>query len=188
MTRSISETVARANLRAGTTDARPATITFAIGETSLGNMLIARRSAGICAILFGDDRDALAADLALRFPKAKLVQDRGALAGDLARLSRFVEKPAEGLDLPLDIGGTPFQRRVWDALRTIPAGVTMTYTDVASRIGAPKAVRAVARACAANPLALAVPCHRVVRSGGGLAGYRWGIERKRALLAREAQA
>lgn len=170
----------------GTAAAAPDMITFANGDTPLGTMLVARRRAGVCAILFADDGDALEADLAQRFPKVTLVKDADALADDLAAVSRSVGSPADALDLALDIGGTPFQRRVWETLRTIPAGKTMSYAEVAYRIGAPKAVRGVARACAANPLALAVPCHRVVRSDGGLGGYRWGIARKRALLAREA--
>ena len=163
-------------------------IAFAIGESSLGQILVARSTRGVCAILIGTDKDELEADLAARFPGARLSHDESALRADLKKVIRFVDKPASGLDLPLDLRGTPFQRRVWTALRAIPASTTTTYTDVAQRIGAPRAVRAVASACAANPLALAVPCHRVMRNDGSLAGYRWGVERKRALINKEAAA
>ena len=127
-------------------------------------------------------------DLAARFPEAKLVPDKAVVLDDLAKVTRFEDKPTEGLGLLLDLRGTPFQRRVWEALRTIPVGTTVTYHELANSIGAPNAVRAVAGACAANPIALAVPCHRVVGSDGDLTGYYWGIERKRELIKKEATA
>jgi AraC family transcriptional regulator of adaptative response/methylated-DNA-[protein]-cysteine methyltransferase len=160
-------------------------IHFAVGACSLGSILVARAERGVCAILLGDDPEALVRDLQDRFPRAELVGGDDAFEHLVATVVGFVEAPRLGLDLPLDVRGTAFQRRVWEALRTIPAGHRATYTEIAARIGAPGAVRAVAGACAANPLAVAIPCHRVVRSDGGLAGYRWGVERKRALLERE---
>jgi len=171
--------------RAGGTDQD---IRFAIGECSLGAILVAQSERGVCAILFGDDPDALARDLQDRFPKANLIGGDHAFEQLVATVVGFVEAPAIGLDLPLDVRGTAFQQRVWQALRDIPAGATVSYSEIARRIGSPSAVRAVAGACAANLLAVAIPCHRVVRNDGGLSGYRWGVERKRALLAREAQA
>lgn len=161
-------------------------ILFAIGECSLGSILVAQSDRGVCAILIGDDPDALVRNLQDRFPRARLIGGDGDFERHVAQVVGFVEAPSLGLDLPLDVRGTAFQQRVWQALRAIPAGTTATYAQVAARIGAPNAVRAVAQACAANPLAVAIPCHRVVRRDGGLAGYRWGVERKRALLEREA--
>lgn len=161
----------------------------AIGDSALGLVLVARSAAGISAVLLGDDRDALRHDLQRRFPGATLVEGDAALTALAARVIQMVESPArdvDGLELPLDPRGTAFQRTVWQALREIPAGSTATYTEIASRIGMPRSVRAVAQACAANALAVVVPCHRVVRSDGGLSGYRWGVQRKRALLDREA--
>lgn len=163
-------------------------IRFAIGECSLGSILIATSERGVCAILLGDDPEALVRDLQDRFAKANFIGGDADFEQLVAKVVGYVEAPALGLDLPLDIRGTAFQQRVWQALREIPAGATASYTDIANRIGAPKAVRAVAQACAANALAVAIPCHRVVRNDGGLSGYRWGVERKRALLAREASA
>jgi len=163
-----------------------ASIQFAVGECSLGSILVAATDMGVCAILLGDDPEALVRDLEARFPKARLVGGDRDFERMVARVVGFVEAPALGLDLPLDVRGTAFQQRVWQALRDIPAGSTASYTDIARRIGAPKAVRGVAQACAANAIAVAIPCHRVVRSNGALAGYRWGVERKRALLEREA--
>jgi AraC family transcriptional regulator of adaptative response/methylated-DNA-[protein]-cysteine methyltransferase len=163
-------------------------IRFAIGQCSLGAILVARSERGVCAILMGDDPDVLVRDLQDRFARARLVGGDAAFEQWVAQVVGFVEAPRTGLHLPLDVRGTIFQQRVWQALRDIPSGQTASYTEIASRIGAPKAVRAVAQACAANPLAVAIPCHRVVRSDGGLSGYRWGVERKRALLEREAQA
>jgi AraC family transcriptional regulator of adaptative response/methylated-DNA-[protein]-cysteine methyltransferase len=171
--------------RAGGTDTD---IKFAIGECSLGSILVAATEHGVCAILLGDDPDELAHDLERRFSHARLIGADPAFEGLVARVVGLVEKPSAGLDLPLDIRGTAFQRRVWEALRAIPAGATASYAEIASAIGAPRAVRAVAQACAANALAVAIPCHRVVRTDGDISGYRWGVERKRALLAREASA
>jgi AraC family transcriptional regulator of adaptative response/methylated-DNA-[protein]-cysteine methyltransferase len=162
-------------------------IRFAIGECSLGSILVAASEIGVCAILIGDDPDALAHDLQDRFPRAKLIGGDAAFERLVAKVVGLVEAPAVGLDLPLDVRGTAFQQRVWQALRDIPAGRTLSYADLARRIGAPKSVRAVAQACGANPLAVAIPCHRVVRNDGALAGYRWGVERKRALLERETR-
>ncbi len=170
--------------RKGGTNAQ---IRFAIGECSLGAILVACSERGVCAILLGDDADALARDLQDRFPQASLIGGDGEFERLVARVVGFVEAPQLGLDLPLDVRGTAFQQRVWQALREIPAGKTASYSDVATRIGAPKSVRAVAQACAANRLAVAIPCHRVVRNDGALSGYRWGVERKRALLEREAK-
>ena len=164
-----------------------ADIRFAIGECTLGSILVARSELGVCAILLGDDPDTLARDLQDRFPHATLTGDDPEFEQLVARVVGFVEAPAHGLDLPLDVQGTAFQQRVWRALREIPAGSTASYAEIASRIGSPKAVRAVAQACAANALAVAIPCHRVVRNHGGLSGYRWGVERKRELLQREAR-
>lgn len=161
------------------------TIRFAISECSLGPILVACSELGVCAILFGDDRDALAGELREQFPRADLIGGDEDFAQIVAKVIAFVERPATGLDLPLDIAGTAFQQRVWQALREIPAGATASYTDVAQKIGAPKSVRAVAQACAANKIAVAIPCHRVIRNDGGLSGYRGGIARKRALLERE---
>jgi AraC family transcriptional regulator of adaptative response/methylated-DNA-[protein]-cysteine methyltransferase len=163
-------------------------IQFAVGECSLGSILVARSAKGVCAILLGDDPDALVRDLQDRFPQATLVGGDGAFEKVVAKVIGFVEAPALGLDLPLDVRGTAFQQRVWRALREIPAGSTVSYRDIASRIGAPQAVRAVAQACAANSLAVAIPCHRVVRTDGNLSGYRWGVERKRSLLDKEGVA
>jgi AraC family transcriptional regulator of adaptative response/methylated-DNA-[protein]-cysteine methyltransferase len=163
-------------------------LSFAVRASVLGQILVARSVAGVCAILIGDDQATLEEDLAARFPNARLVMDAQVVGDDLAKLIDFLEAPSQGLDLPLDVRGTAFQRRVWEALRTIPAGTTISYADLARRIDAPGAVRAVAGACAGNPIALAVPCHRVVRSDGALSGYRWGVGRKRALLQSEAAA
>ncbi|MFD1300773.1 bifunctional DNA-binding transcriptional regulator/O6-methylguanine-DNA methyltransferase Ada [Methylobacterium marchantiae] len=161
------------------------TIRFAIGQCALGAILVAATAKGVCAILLGDDPDILARDLQDRFPKAELIGGERAFEAWMAQVVGFVEAPASGLDLPLDIGGTAFQQRVWEALRRIPVGTTATYADIAQAIGAPAATRAVARACGANHIAVAIPCHRVVRSDGSLSGYRWGVERKRELLVRE---
>lgn len=163
-----------------------ASIRFAVGECSLGSILIAATDKGICSIMFGDDPELLMRDLQDRFPAANLIGADAGFERVVADVVGLVESPTRGLDLPLDVRGTAFQRRVWQALREIPVGTTATYADVAHRIGAPSAVRAVARACASNPIAVAIPCHRVVRRDGALSGYRWGVERKRALLEREA--
>jgi AraC family transcriptional regulator of adaptative response/methylated-DNA-[protein]-cysteine methyltransferase len=163
-----------------------AEIRFAIGECSLGSILVAQSEIGICAILLGNDPDLLARDLQDRFPRASLIGGDTEFEQLVARVVGFVETPAIGLDLPLDVRGTAFQQRVWEALREIPVGETASYSAVAARIGAPGSVRAVAQACGANALAVAIPCHRVVRSDGSVSGYRWGVERKIALLDREA--
>jgi AraC family transcriptional regulator, regulatory protein of adaptative response / methylated-DNA-[protein]-cysteine methyltransferase len=160
-------------------------IRFAVGECSLGSILVARGKRGICAILLGDDPDTLARDLQDRFPRAELIGGDAAFEALVARVVGFVESPALGLDLPLDVRGTAFQQRVWQALRAIPVGETASYAEIARRIGAPNSARAVAQACGANSLAVAIPCHRVVRNDGALSGYRWGVERKCALLERE---
>lgn len=160
-------------------------IRFAVGECSMGSILVARSERGVCAILLGDDPDGLARELQDRFPRAELIGGDGDFEALVARVVGFVESPALGLDLPLDVRGTAFQQRVWQALASIPPGETASYAEVARRIGAARSVRAVAQACGANALAVAIPCHRVVRSDGALSGYRWGVERKRALLARE---
>jgi len=163
------------------------TIRYATGACTLGVVLVAASEAGVCAILLGDEADALAQDLAKRFPKAHIIEGDKAFAKLLGQVIAHVEAPQTALTLPLDVRGTAFQQRVWAALREIPAGSTATYADVARRIGKPNAVRAVAGACGANPLAVAIPCHRVIGSDGRLAGYRWGLDRKRKLLDRESK-
>ena len=168
--------------RAGGVDAR---IEFAIGESSLGAILVARRQRGVCAISLGDDADALLRELQDRFPRAELIGGDPSFEALVAQVVGLIEQPNLGIDLPLDVRGTAFQQRVWQALRQIPAGETASYAQIAQRIGSPKSVRAVAHACASNTLAVAIPCHRVVRSDGALSGYRWGVERKRELLSRE---
>jgi AraC family transcriptional regulator, regulatory protein of adaptative response / methylated-DNA-[protein]-cysteine methyltransferase len=160
-------------------------IRFAVGQCSLGAILVAATDKGVCAIEFGDDAEALVRGLQDRFPKAQLLGGDQHFDQLVAKVVGFVEAPAQGLDLPLDIRGTAFQQRVWKAIRAIPAGGTASYRDLAKRLGAPKAVRAVAQACAANGIAVAIPCHRVVRTDGSTSGYRWGVARKRALLTRE---
>ncbi|MFA5956609.1 bifunctional DNA-binding transcriptional regulator/O6-methylguanine-DNA methyltransferase Ada [Hyphomicrobium sp.] len=159
---------------------------FAFGQCMLGDILVAASAKGIAAILIGDDRDRLIADLRKIFPNAELATGDRQFEKTVARVVGLVDRPERPADLPLDIRGTAFQQRVWKALQEIPLGTTETYTDVANRLGNPKAVRAVARACATNPLAIVVPCHRVVRVDGSMAGFRWGIERKRMLIEREA--
>lgn len=163
-------------------------IRFAVGDCSLGVVLVAQSDKGICAILLGADPEALVRELQDRFPRAELLGGDADFERGVAAVVRFVDAPDTGLKLPLDVRGTVFQQRVWQALRAIPAGATASYADIARRIGAPRSARAVAQACAANALAVAIPCHRVVRTDGALSGYRWGIERKRALLARERRA
>ena len=162
-----------------------ARIAFAIAACSLGALLVARSQRGLCAIALGDDPDVLLRELQDRFPRAELVGGDAAFEQLVAQVVGLIEAPRLGLDLPLDIRGTAFQQRVWDALRKVPAGETVSYAEIAARIGSPRAVRAVAQACAANVLAVAIPCHRVVRSDGGVSGYRWGVARKQALLERE---
>lgn len=163
-------------------------IRFAVAECSLGSILVAQSDRGICAILLGDEPDELARDMQDRFPNANFKGGDKEFEKLVAKVISFVETPGIGLDLPLDVRGTAFQQRVWQALRKVPAGKTVSYSELAERIGAPKAVRAVAGACAANKIAVAIPCHRVVRNDGDISGYRWGVERKRTLLKREANA
>ncbi|MFO0908113.1 MAG: bifunctional DNA-binding transcriptional regulator/O6-methylguanine-DNA methyltransferase Ada [Isosphaeraceae bacterium] len=161
------------------------TIHHAVGLSTLGHVLVAATSSGICAIFLGNDPDFLIGELRERFPRAILAAAESEFAEVVAQVIAFVEEPQRGINLPLDIRGTAFQRRVWEALRAIPLGQTTSYAQIAEAIGHPSATRAVAQACAANPIALAIPCHRVVRSDGSLSGYRWGVERKDELLRRE---
>ena len=165
-------------------------VRFAVGQCSLGAVLVGATEKGICAITLGDDAEDLLRDLQARFPQATLIGGDAQFESTVANVVALVETPARGLDLPLDIRGTAFQRRVWEALRAIPSGTTAPYADIAELIGSPQAVRAVAGACASNNIAVAIPCHRVVRKSGALTdgGYRWGIARKQALLAREKRA
>ncbi|MFJ2981725.1 MULTISPECIES: bifunctional DNA-binding transcriptional regulator/O6-methylguanine-DNA methyltransferase Ada [unclassified Pseudomonas] len=162
-----------------------ATLHFAVGQCSLGAILVAQSEKGICAILLGDDPERLLEQLQDQFPNARLVGGNADYERVVAEVVGFVEAPALGLNLPLDVQGTAFQERVWQALREVPLGCRVSYSEIAERIGAPNAVRAVAMACAANRIAVAIPCHRVVRRDGDISGYRWGVERKRQLLARE---
>ena len=171
--------------RAGGVDAR---IEFAIGESSLGAILVARSQRGVCAISLGDDADLLLRELQDRFPRAELVGGDTGFERLVAQVVGMIEQPNLGIDLPLDVRGTAFQQRVWQALGQIPPGQTASYAQIAQRIGSPTSVRAVAQACASNTLAVAIPCHRVVRSDGALSGYRWGVERKRELLLRENES
>ncbi|MFL6657232.1 MAG: bifunctional DNA-binding transcriptional regulator/O6-methylguanine-DNA methyltransferase Ada [Massilia sp.] len=166
---------------------RGAVIRFAIGACSLGAILVAATDKGICAILMGDDPGQLARDLQDRFPAAELHGALPEFEATVAKVVALVERPALGLDLPLDVRGTAFQQRVWEALRAIPSGATVSYAELAERVGLASGARAVAGACAANPVAVAIPCHRVVRNDGALSGYRWGVERKRTLLERERE-
>jgi AraC family transcriptional regulator of adaptative response/methylated-DNA-[protein]-cysteine methyltransferase len=161
------------------------TIRFAVAQCSLGALLVAATPRGLCAISLGDDPETLVHELQDRFPKAELTGADAEFERWVAQVVGFVESPRVGLSLPLDVRGTAFQQRVWQALRDVPAGEVASYSDIAERIGSPRAVRAVAQACASNTLAVAIPCHRIVRHDGGLSGYRWGVERKRALLAHE---
>jgi len=161
-------------------------ISVTIARTSLGLALVAQTTRGVAAILLGDDRAELQREIRERFPDAQLVD---AKANDVvAKVVALIDAPSTRFDAPLDLRGTDFQRKVWKSLREIPAGSTATYAAIAQRIGRPTASRAVAQACGANPVAVAVPCHRVIRADGGLSGYRWGVERKRELLDREAKS
>jgi AraC family transcriptional regulator, regulatory protein of adaptative response / methylated-DNA-[protein]-cysteine methyltransferase len=164
-----------------------ADIKFAVGECSLGSILVACSDKGVCAIMLGDDPDALVREIQDRFPNANLIGGNAAFEALVARVVGFVEAPRLGLDLPLDIRGSAFQQRVWQALREIPVGETASYAEIARRIGAPASARAVAHACADNKIAVAIPCHRVMRNDGALSGYRWGVARKRALLENERE-
>ena len=161
-------------------------IRFAVGDCSLGKILIAATEQGVCAILLGDHQESLVRDLKDRFPHANLVGGDPEFDALAAKAIGLVEAPTKAVDLPLDIRGTAFQQKIWNVIRKIPAGATTSYGQIANSVGSPGAARAIAGACAANPLAVAVPCHRVVRRDGSLSGYRWGVERKRALLQREA--
>jgi AraC family transcriptional regulator of adaptative response/methylated-DNA-[protein]-cysteine methyltransferase len=171
--------------RAGGKDA---VIRFALGQCSLGAILVAATERGVCAISLGDDPEELLRELQDRFPQAELIGGDRDFERLVAKVVGLIERPAKGADLPLDIRGTAFQQRVWAALARIPAGKTLSYGELAKRVGMPSAVRAVASACAANKLAVAIPCHRVLRHDGAISGYRWGVARKRALLDREARA
>jgi AraC family transcriptional regulator of adaptative response/methylated-DNA-[protein]-cysteine methyltransferase len=163
-------------------------IHFAIGECALGSILVAKSERGVCAVLIGDDPTRLVCDLQDQFPIAELIGAESGYEDMVAKVIGLIEAPGVGLDLPLDIRGTAFQRRVWKALQQIPVGSTASYTEIAKRIGMPKAARAVAKACGANSLAVVIPCHRVIRNDGALSGYRWGMERKRTLLDKEMRA
>lgn len=176
----------KSNLRnpVGTAEA----VRFAIGECWLGSILVAASGKGVCAILLGDDPAALMRDLRTRFAHARFASTDKELATSLAHVVRWIETPGQTFDLPLDLRGTPFQRRVWAALRDVPPGSTASYAEISVRIGEPQAARAVAQACAANAIAVAIPCHRIRRADGSLSGYRWGATRKRTLLDREASA
>ena len=165
-----------------------ATIRFAIARSSLGSILVAATDKGVCAISIGNKPDELLRDLEDTFPKAQLIGGDDGFDALVAKVVGFIEAPRRGLDLPLDIRGTAFQEQVWQALRDIPPGETRTYSEIAERIGRPRAVRAVAQACASNRIAVAIPCHRVIRTDGALSGYRWGVERKENLLDREREA
>ncbi len=165
-----------------------AVIEFATTKTAFATILIARSGQGVCFVLLGDTAAELYAALQQRQPNAQLIKDEQALAPYLKKVTDFLDAPQTPLDFPLDIQGSDFQKNVWAILQTIPMGQTLSYSDVAERLHKPKAVRAVANACAANPLALVIPCHRILRADGGISGYRWGVERKRALLAKERQA
>jgi AraC family transcriptional regulator, regulatory protein of adaptative response / methylated-DNA-[protein]-cysteine methyltransferase len=160
-------------------------LSYAIGECALGRVLVARSANGVCAILIGADHDELEADLVARFPHATLVANEALVHDDLVKVIRFVGTPGEGLHLTLEMRGTPLQRRVWEKLRSISVGRTITYMELARWISPLASARVIAGACAANPIALAIPCHRVVRTDGDLAGYPWGIERKRELIRKE---
>ncbi|OAF08487.1 cysteine methyltransferase [Bradyrhizobium neotropicale] len=186
-----SEAALRLNQAANPAEATVDVLFFAIADTILGKVLLARSAKGVCAIVLGDDAAELEADLAIRFPEATLVANEVMVHDDLAKVARYAEKPSEGLDLTFDMRGTPLQRRIWEQIRAIPLGKTMSCMHLARLINSVYpwvAARVVANACAANPIALAVPCHRVIRTDGELAGYRWGSERKRDLIEKEAQA
>jgi len=161
------------------------TIRTAFADCPFGRLLVAATASGICFIGFAEPDEALLGDLRRRFPQATIMPADAALAELVRTVVGFIEEPKAALELPLDLRGTAFQLRVWAALRLIPAGETRTYAEVAAAIGAPRAVRAVARSCATNPVSLAVPCHRVIGSTGDLTGYRWGLPRKKALLGKE---
>ena len=162
-------------------------IEFVAGDCALGKVLVARSPIGVCAILFGSTAEEVEQELAANFPDSRIISNNRRLRADLTKILQFIAVPRDPLDLELDldIRGTPFQRRVWDALRTIAFGKPLTYAQLARRVSGPKSLRAIAQACAENPIALAIPCHRVMGNSGSMAGYRWGIERKRALINKE---
>ncbi|MFO1129614.1 MAG: methylated-DNA--[protein]-cysteine S-methyltransferase [Rhodospirillales bacterium] len=178
----------RSSAQVNSTSTAIEVLSYAITDCELGKVLVARSDKGVCCILLGDDAEELAADLAGRFPQSTLIAREAAVENDVAKVLRYIAKPSEGLHLMLDMRGTPFQRRVWEKLKAIADGRTVSYTELAKWISPLANPRTVAGACAANPIALAIPCHRVVRSNGDLAGYRWDIERKRALIRKEATA
>ena len=184
----ISEITPQSTLEITRANVSTETIFYAASECILGQALVARSVKGVCAVLLGDDPDQLKTDLAKRFPELDFAPNDAAVHDDLAKLIRFVDKPSQGLHLRLDMRGTLLQRRVWEKLRAIPAGRIVTYTEVAYWVGPLTSARMVAGACAANPIALTIPCHRVIRSNGDLGGYRWGVERKREMIRREAMA
>lgn len=163
------------------------TVRFAIARTSLGNVLVAATEKGICKITFGEDAAALEAELAAELSEAERIEDTARIEPFIEQIDAYLRGSREHFDLPLDISATSFQQRVWDALRQIPYGETRSYSDIAEALGTPRAVRAVANACGANPLALAIPCHRVVQKGGAISGYRWGVARKIELLSTEKE-
>jgi len=160
-------------------------IEFVAGDCALGKVLVARSPIGVCAIFFGPTAEQVEQDLAASFPDRRIVSTDGQLRADLTKILQFIAVPHDALDIDLDICGTPFQRRVWDALRTIAFGKPLTYVQPARRVSGPKSLRAIAQACAENPIALAIPCHRVMGNSGSMAGHRWGIERKQALINKE---
>lgn len=178
----------RNDARTVSAEVLPDRLRYSTSECALGHVLVARSARGVCAILIGDGPAELEDELASRFPVTTLVEDRAAVRDDLGKVVRFMGCPADGLDLTLDVRGTPFQRRVWEALREVPSGGTISYAELARRTGPLSSPRAVAGACAANGIALAIPCHRVIRSDGSLSGYCWGPDRKQALLDREREA
>jgi AraC family transcriptional regulator of adaptative response/methylated-DNA-[protein]-cysteine methyltransferase len=159
--------------------------TYTVASSRLGRVLVAYSGTGVCAIMIDDDAESMLGELTGRFPRVNIVEDETALADVAAGVVRAIENPASRFEAAIDVRGTPFQKRVWGALRRIPAGRTASYADIARRLGVPGAARAVGAACAANPLAVVVPCHRVVGSGGDLCGYYWGLARKKALLKAE---
>jgi AraC family transcriptional regulator of adaptative response/methylated-DNA-[protein]-cysteine methyltransferase len=165
---------------------KPEVIRYTIIDSSIGSILIASSGKGVCCITLGDHPELLLGDLHHRFKNAEIIHGNETFKGLVSQVVGFVKSPQLGLELPLDVRGTEFQQRVWQALRKIPSGSTASYADIARMIGSPSSIRAVAGACAANPISLAIPCHRILRSDGHISGYRWGIERKRILLAREA--
>ncbi len=160
-------------------------IRHSISRCSLGSVLVATTDTGLCAVILGDDGETLIRELADRFPEAMIAGTDAQCDKAATGVASLLERPENGFDLPLHLQGTPFQKSVWQALRKIPTGKTATYLDIAKKIGKPKAVRAVAQACGANNIAIVIPCHRVIRTDGSLSGYRWGVERKQALLERE---